>query len=227
MTTDGAGRGRRRRPRLHFGAYLLKDTRFSSCRNPRKIAPFAGRSAQKLYKIITPPAAAISRGVCNVESCGRCHSEEGASSMVFACTKACAPTEESAGWAHDPAGYDWPLAREAPPVPERDSSVGAQADAHCRRLGVGAFLRMTGIVYIHCFPAANSSLSQADRHVTDQIRRCGSSLRLWNLVRARGRPHLPPRADTAPRRERTSAASPIRSSIAPFRPWNFDARGPS
>jgi hypothetical protein len=36
---------------------------------------------------------------------GRCHSEEGARSVLSDCTIGCAPTEESLRWAHDPVGY--------------------------------------------------------------------------------------------------------------------------
>src|SRR5829696_1629173 len=68
---------------------------------------------------------------------GRCHSERGARSVLPSRTLACAPTEESLRWAHGPVGYVG-LGAKDPPVPDKDSSVGAQAlereDGFARRL---------------------------------------------------------------------------------------------
>jgi hypothetical protein len=43
----------------------------------------------------------------------RCHSERGAPSILSGCIRVRAPTEESAGWAHNRVGYNWP-SRERP-----------------------------------------------------------------------------------------------------------------
>jgi hypothetical protein len=43
----------------------------------------------------------------------------------FVALRAMAPTEESAGWSHGAVGHDGST-REAPPVSDKDSSVGAR-----------------------------------------------------------------------------------------------------
>jgi hypothetical protein len=56
-----------------------------------------------------------------------------------------APTEESLCWAHSPVGHDG-SAREARPVSDKDSSVGAPVPS-VKTVSRGASLRMTVIVH--------------------------------------------------------------------------------
>src|SRR5687768_279979 len=92
----------------------------------------------------------------------QCHSEEGAAMNEADSTAAGAPTEESGGWAHRPVDHDLP--REQPrstgcTVAERDSSVGAPAPAR-RKDYAGAFLRMTAILLLRCFPDEGALLAE-------------------------------------------------------------------
>ena len=71
--------------------------------------------------------------------------------LLSGCTEARAPTEESAGWAHHPVGYDR-LWREKPrPFPKEILRSAPRAAGRSRTLLVGASLRMTVVVHTHCF----------------------------------------------------------------------------
>ena len=70
------------------------------------------RSCRSRRGGVIPPGKSIDA------SGGWCHSEGGARSILSGCTKARAPTEESAGWAHHRVGYDWLWREEPRPFPK-------------------------------------------------------------------------------------------------------------